>query len=171
MDKQKIILLGGFGGSGKSTTGWKLHESLESSALFEADHLFFIRPWEIGEKLGRIKLKNSLDVMRNFLNEEYEHVICVGLVWSQQELDAVAEAFGQQADIHMFWLHTSKEVRFKRVLARGEEGDTEEFLEMVEKTLKYPWPLTLASGKVYKIETDDKTPERVLATVKQHLAS
>ena len=168
---QTIILLGGFGGSGKSTTGWKLHESFANSALMEADHLFFIKPWEIGEKLGRIKLKNSLDVMRNFLDEDYEHVICIGLVWSQAELDAVVHEFVDRATIFMFWMHASKETRFERVLKRGEEGDTKEFLETVENTLKYPWPLQIASGNVFKIETDSKSPAAITKEILKHLGS
>lgn len=158
---QKIILIGGFGGSGKTTAAWNLHHSFESSALIQADHLFFIRPWAIGEKLGRIKRKNTLDVLRNFLDEEYEHVICDGFVWSQEELDAVVDAFGDRAEIHLFWLHASKDVRFNRVLSRGEEGDTEDFLEQVEKTVPYPWPLHSDTAHIYKIDVDAKTPDDV----------
>lgn len=164
---QTIILLGGFGGSGKSTTGWKLHESFQSSALIEADHLFYVRPWEIGEKLGRIKLKNTINVMQNFLDESYQYIICIGLVWSQAELDAIVQAFGAKTKIYMFWLHANKETRFQRVLARGEPGDTEEFLETVEKTLKYPWPLHIHSGEIYKIEVDHKNPNQVFAEIFQ----
>jgi predicted kinase len=141
--KQRIILISGFGGTGKSTIARLLFDKLDDCALVQADHLFLIKPWAIGDKLGRIKLRNCLDVMRNFFDEGYQNIICEGLVWSQEELDAVRAKFAPDLyDLFLFWLTASKSVRFDRVVKRAEPGDTEEFLAF---EIRGPYALRLAT--------------------------
>lgn len=165
---QCIILISGFGGTGKSTCANLLFNKLDECALVEADHLFNIKPWAIGDKLGRIKLRNSLDVLQNFINEGYQHVICVGLVWSQAELDAVVQQFPAQThNLFLFWLSANKATRFDRVIKRGEPGDTEEFLEHVEQTVPDPWPLLLKDGHAEYFNTHDTNPEAVATLMLQ----
>jgi hypothetical protein len=155
---QQILLLSGFGGTGKSTVGNLLYEGLPSVALVEADELFHIKPFEIGEKMGRIKLKNSLDVMSNFLEEGYEWVICIGLVWVQAELDAVLDAFPADNYKHfLFWLQADRNTRFQRVLERSEPGDTREWLEHVEETMDNPWPFRMPVGQTREIDRTHKS--------------
>jgi dephospho-CoA kinase len=157
--KQKIILLSGFGATGKTTVGNLLYELLDSVALVEADELFHIKPFEIGEKMGRIKLNNCLDVMTNFLEEGYQHVICVGLVWSQSELDAIVNEFpGNSYEHFLFWLQANKEIRFQRVVNRAEPGDTLEWLEKVEQTINNPWPFKTNVGRATDINSNNKAP-------------
>jgi predicted kinase len=160
--KKRIILISGFGGTGKTTTASILFNKLADCALVEADHLFIIKPWAIGEKLGRIKLRNSLEVMQTFASEEFHNIICVGLVWSQAELEAVESKFPDyQFDLFLFWLTANKETRFDRVVGRGEPGDTREFLEQVEQTIPNPWPLKSPRTNLEVIDTDEVTPEQV----------
>ncbi len=169
--RQKIILVSGFGGTGKTTVGSHLHELLDNNALVEADELFHIKPFEIGEKMGRVKLENSLDVMTNFLKEGYEHVICVGLVWSQAELDAVVSEFPCNNYEHfLFWLSASKEVRFQRVVSRGEPGDTLDWLESVEQTIPNPWPLRMNIGRAIEIDTTNRSPINIAQEVMRLIA-
>ena len=157
--KQKIILLSGFGGTGKSTVGNLLYELLDSVALIEADELFHIKPFDIGEKMGRIKLKNCLAVINNFLEEGYQYVICIGLVWSQAELDAVVNKFPVADYEHfLFWLRANREVRFQRVVTRAEPGDTLEWLEKVEQTISNPWPFRTAVAQSVDIDSSVKAP-------------
>jgi predicted kinase len=171
LPKQQIILLSGFGGTGKTTIGNHLNELLENNALIEADELFHIKPFEIGDKMGRIKLKNSLDVMTNFLKEGYQQIICIGLVWSQAELDAVINEFPGDSYKHfLFRLHASKEVRFQRVVNRAEPGDTLEWLEKVEQTILNPWPFRMNIGQVVDIDTTSKSPIDVAQQIMRLIA-
>ena len=170
--KQRLILISGFGGTGKTTSANMLFNKLDDCALIEADHLFIIKPWAIGEKLGRIKLRNSLDVMRNFFYEGYHNVICVGLVWSQAELDAVRNQFSDdQYVIWLFWLTADKSIRFDRVIGRGEPGDTQEFLEHVEQTIPNPWPLQAPTCYLEQIDTSNLVPETVAQIMFDALSS
>jgi predicted kinase len=156
MAKQKIILIAGFGGCGKTTVARILHTSFANSACVSADALTEIRPLTLDDKLLRVRLRNCLDVIRNFLDEGFEHVVCDGLIWSQKELNAVAGALaGEHIQLFVFWLQASKVVRFRRVLdnAQASGGDTMQFLEHVESKIADPWPMTLSVGHVEMVET------------------
>lgn len=160
--KQRIIQVSGFGGTGKTTAANILFSRLTDCALVEADHLFIIKPWAIGERLGRVKLRNSLSVMRNFAVEGFLNIICVGLVWSQAELEAVEKEFtADQFDLFLFWLKAKKNIRFDRVVARGEPGDTLEFLEHVESNVPNPWPFKSSRTLLKLIEADNLTPDHI----------
>jgi predicted kinase len=160
--RQKIVLICGFGGTGKSTVANIIHDEINSNALIEADDLFHIKPFVIGEQMGRIKLRNSLDVINNFLNENYKYVLCVGLVWSQAELNAVLNEFDKdKCEFFLFWLTASKEVRFERVIKRAEPGDTLEWLENVEKNIPKPWPFRMDKGQAIEINTDNKSAQQI----------
>jgi len=156
MANQKVILIAGFGGCGKTTVARILHNSFVSSACVSADALTEIRPLTLDDKLLRVRLRNCLDVIRNFLDEGFEHVVCDGLIWSQKELNAVAGALaGEHVELFVFWLQASKVVRFRRVLdnAQASGGDTMQFLEHVESKIADPWPMTLNNGHVEMVET------------------
>lgn len=158
MANQKVILIAGFGGCGKTTVARILHTSFANSACVSADALTEIRPLTLDDKLLRVRLRNCLDVIRNFLDEGFENVICDGLIWSQKELNAVAGALsGEHVDLFVFWLQASKVVRFRRMLdsaqSSAEGGDTMQFLQHVENKIADPWPMTLSSGHVEMVET------------------
>lgn len=161
--KQRIILLSGFGGAGKSTVGEQLQERLASCARIEADDLILIKPFLIGEAMGRIKTKNVITVTQNFIAENFEHILIIGYVWSQRELDEIAKHFQTtRYEVHMFWLHASKEVRYSRVKSRDKNTDSESWLDKVEGTVPYPlFPLKLDGGHFYKLDVDATTSEEV----------
>ncbi|MBU6454861.1 MAG: hypothetical protein KGS72_24040 [Cyanobacteria bacterium REEB67] len=176
MANQKVILIAGFGGCGKTTVAKILHNSFASSACVSADALTEIRPLTLDEKLLRVRLRNCLDVIRNFLDEGFEHVICDGLIWSQKELNAVAGALaGEHIELFVFWLNASKVVRFRRVLDSAGSGDTMQFLEHVESKIADPWPLTLSTGHVELVETSyidvQKTAQIVAERISGQMAS
>lgn len=166
---QHIILISGFGCSGKSTCAQLLWDTLKNAAIVEADHLFCIKPFEMNtergrKQIGRVKLRNSLAVMETFLEEKFENIIVEGLVWSQEELDAVVKLAKKHTYcVWCFWLKTNKEVRHKRAIVRGrDEADSLEFLDLVEQKIKDPTPLSLPSGHYHEIITDDLTVSEVV---------
>jgi len=131
-----------------------LHNNFESSACVSADALTELRPLTLDDKLLRVRLRNTLDVIRNFLDEGFENVVCDGLIWSQKELNAVAGALaGEHVQLFVFWLQASKVVRFRRMLDSAGGGDTMEFLQHVETQIADPWPMTLTAGHVEMVET------------------
>lgn len=175
---QNIILMSGFGGSGKSTCAQLLWDRLEHVAIVEADHLFRIKPFEMKTEdgrnlIGRVKLHNSLAVLQTFIEEDFTNIIVEGLVWSQAELDAVAK-LGKEYNCALwcFWLKTSATVRHARAITRGRDGaDNLAFLELVEKTIVDPTPLSLPRGHYHEILTDKLQSTEVVDEVQKYMAS
>lgn len=166
---QRLILISGFGGSGKSTCAQFLWDRFDHVAIAEADHLFRIKPFEMNTQegrdlIGRVKLENSLAVTETFIKQGLENIIIEGLVWSQVELDAAVDlAKKHNCVVWCFWLKTSKEVRHKRAISRGrDDADSQEFLEVVEKKISDPTPLALPSGHYNEITTDNLTAMQVV---------
>jgi hypothetical protein len=166
---QRVVLVCGFGGSGKSICSQLLWENLENVALVEADHFFRIKPFEMQTQegrdlIGRIKLRNSICVSTSFFKEKFEYVIIDGLVWSQMELDEISTtALSHGYEVWCFWLKTSKDNRFQRSMKRGrDEADSQDFLDIVERTIVDPTPLSLPNGHYHEIVTDALSPEEVV---------
>lgn len=174
---QRIILISGFGGSGKTTCARLLRDKLEDVAIFGADDLFRMKPFEVRTeegraKIGRVKLKNSLAVLTTFIEEKCQNIIVDGLVWSQHDLDAVVEAAKKyHCDVMIFWLETSKRIRHSRAIARGrDDADAQEFLDLIEENVVDSTPLKLASGKPFTIQSDNKTPEEIVGEILKSLS-
>jgi hypothetical protein len=144
----------------------------------EADHLFRIKPFvmdtEEGKgQIGRIKLRNSLYVITTFIEEKFENIIVDGLVWSQEELDAVTELAGRcSCQLFFFWLDASKEVRFKRALSRSrDEADSEEFLASVEKNIADPRPFDTEHCCYVEVNVDEKSETGVVEIIMSHVCA
>ena len=160
---QKIILISGFAGSGKTITGELLHEKLGSCARIESDFLILVKPFIRGENLSHLKIQNTVDVAHNFLKEKYKNLLIVGAIWNQKELDQFVSAFpGSKYDISLFWLDASKEIRLKRANLRQDPGDDRESIEETEAIIgPVIFPLNIPGGKFYKIDVGNKTPESI----------
>jgi predicted kinase len=166
---QHIVLIGGFGGSGKTTVSELLADALSSNALIEEDHLFRITPFEDWEKIGRIKTRNTHSLIHTFLDEGFQHVICSGYVWSQRELDGVVEEFaGKEVKVWLFWLDAPKHLRHARAKSRKrDEADQTRFLEQIEekfvKTLKLP--LLNPQSQWVAIKAEGETPDEIVRKI------
>lgn len=147
---------------------------MDDVAIFGADDLFRIKPFEMQTeegraKIGRVKLRNSLALIETFIEEHCQNIIVEGLVWSQHELDAVAEVTKKHnCEVMIFWLETSKKIRHSRAIQRGrDEADAQEFLDLVEEKIVDPTPLKLHSGTSFTIQTDNKTLEEIVNAILQ----
>ena len=169
---QRVVLVCGFGGSGKSVCSQLLWDSLENVAIVEADHFFRIKPFEMQAQegrdlIGRMKLRNSICVSTSFFREKFEYVIIDGLVWSQMELDEISTtAQSHGYEVWCFCLKTSKDVRHARSIKRGrDDADSQKFLDIVERTIVDPTPLVLATGHYHEIITDTVSPVEVASEI------
>lgn len=168
---QRVVSVNGFGGVGKSTCCTLLYEHLRSVAVIRADEVSIVKPRAINEKFSRIKIENGAAVIRNFLREGFEYVVCDGFIWSQRELDTFAMLLHDQAaELFVFWLHADHALRQKRVRVRArDEADNAQFLKEVEATIPDPWPLQLTEGHCERIEVGGISTAVVVSHIVQSL--
>ena len=169
--KQRIILISGFAGSGKTITGELLQEKFDNCARVESDFLILVKPFVRGEQLSKLKIENAAAIVANFIQHGYESILAVGTVWNQLELDLFLEKFPNN-EILIFWLDSSKELRFSRAAKRQDPGDDSESMEKTEASLGgYPeLPLRVRRGKFYTINVDEnKSPETIVDEILKEL--
>src|SRR3989338_8081314 len=162
--KQRIILISGLAASGKTSVGELLQEKLDNCARIESDFLILVKPFEPWDKLTRVKIRNNVSLVHNFIEEQYENIIVVGAIWNQEHLDYfLKELSPQDYTVSLFWLDVSKEDRFKRALNRRDPDDNVEWLEKMEKMFPTPsLPLQLPNGSSYVINVGNKSQEEIV---------
>ena len=163
---QKIILISVPIGCGKTTIARRLYEELDSASLIEADNLVNYKPWLMDEQSLRVKSTNCNALIKTFLDEEIENVICEGYVQNQFELDKVEKIFGPSAKIYVFWLELSREERQKRVEGRGQgDADSPEFMDEYEKSNAQPWPFSSRTSYLKAIDAEGLDTENMLKLI------
>ena len=163
---QKIILISGPIGCGKTTTARKLYEALDSASLIEADGLVKYKPWSMDDQSLKVKSANCNALIKTYLDEGIDNVVCEGYVQNQFELEALEEIFKSNAKIYVFWLELSREERQRRVAGRGQgDADTPEFMDEYEKSNAQPWPFTSDVSVLESISVEGKSIEGTVQTI------
>ena len=170
--KQRIILISGLAASGKTSVGELLQEKLDNCARIESDFLILVKPFEPGDKLTRVKIRNNISLVHNFIEEQYKNIIVVGAVWNQDHLNLfLKELSPQDYNVSLFWLDVSKEDRFERALRRHDPDDNTEWLEKMEKLFPTPpLPLEPPNGSSYVIKVGSKNSQEITNEIETLLA-
>ena len=167
----KIISINGQAGTGKTTTAKILLGKLENSAYISGDALVAVNPFGVNEKTDRLVIKNSVSLIKNFEQENYETVIICGILRNQAQLDSFLNNLGEKADFLFVWLRASKEVRHKRKIKRArDESDSPEWFDFIDKIIPDVEAFNLKRGEYLEIDTSDKTPEEVAEIIERKIA-
>jgi len=168
---QKVVLISGQGGSGKSTCSHLLYERLESVALIEADAVIKVKPWIEYEKLRKLGMINGAGLIQNYWDAGYENIICPGMVWNQKDMDFLCSKISDLSkNIVLFWLHTEKNERHRRRIDRKrDDADKLEALEAVDKVVNGRKPDSIPSRRIYEIDTTERKPVEVVDAMFQAL--
>lgn len=92
----KLYIITGPAGVGKSTISKALAESMNKSALVEGDDIYHLvcggyeSPWKEGNHLD-VFWKNCIDVIRNFLNSGYDVVF--NYIISKEKIEELRKVF------------------------------------------------------------------------------
>lgn len=161
--KQKLIFISGLAASGKTAVGELLHNRLENCARLEADFLILVKPFDLGDKLSGLRNRNVVSMVHNFLDENYENILIIGAVWSQNDLGKFLKEFSVDVySIFVFWLDLSRDSRLARAAKRQDVGDNKEWFEKVEASIPTPeLPLKGKSIFSYKIEVTNKSSKQI----------
>jgi hypothetical protein len=161
----KLILINGLGGVGKTTCARILCERIDSFAYFDFDMLTKVKPFEFGEKLIRLGLKNSAGLIDNFCRAGYQTVIMSGGIYNQEHVDYIKNRISEPEQIFLFWLVASKGERDKRRIDRSrDKADDLVFLDLVdEKIAQIAKPME--KGIRYEIYTDGFSPNEIVENI------
>jgi len=171
----KLVLINGLGGSGKTTCGRLLCERMDSCAYFGIDMLTTVKPFEFGEDLIKLGLRNAAGLISNFFDAGYEAVVMSSGTGCQRHVDYLLNLISLPDHVYWIWLTASKAERDKRRLARSRDGaDKPEWLDYVNGVVEpYVGPVKIEGGICREIITDvlapDEIVERILKIVGESL--
>ena len=103
----KVISINGQAGTGKTTTAKALLEKFENSAYISGDILVAVRPFGVNEKTDRLVIKNSISLIKNFEQENYDVVIICGILRNQAQLDSFLNNLSEKTNFIFVWLFVS----------------------------------------------------------------
>ena len=166
----KIISINGQAGTGKTTTAKILLGKLENSAYISGDALVAVNPFGVNEKTDRLVIKNSVSLIKNFEQENYETLIISRILRTQAQLDSFLNTLSEKPDFLFVWLRASKEVRHKRKIKRArDESDSPEWFDFIDKIIPDVEAFNLKRGECLGIDTSDKTPEETAEIIKKEI--
>lgn len=167
----KIISINGQAGTGKTTTAKILLEKFENSAYISGDSLVTVRPFGVNEKTDRLIIKNSISLIKNFEQENYDVVIICGIIRNQTQLDSFINNLNKKTDFLFIWLRASKEVRRKRKMESARDGvDNPSEFDFIDKIIHDHDSFDIKFGRFLEIDTTDKTPEEIAEIIKRKIA-
>jgi hypothetical protein len=161
-----VIVIAGCGGAGKETVARLLYEALEPCAWVDMKTVIRVRPWEYGEALIRLGVRNAAGLARHYLAAGFSPAIVSGGLGSQGSLDLFLDLVGGEVAVHYVWLHAGKPVRDARRLERGrDDADRPEYLDAVDSVVPDPGVLRVSGGCYHRLDTSQLAPEGVLGEV------
>jgi thymidylate kinase len=129
---QKLLIICGQEGVGKSTLIKSLVEHLHHGAVIDAEDLVQVNPWEQNEKFENLVLDNAACIVNNFFKYNYERVVVGSVVRNRKELDLFKTKLTSQPEIYILNLIVSPEILDKRRKQREKEPFTKEFLDWLK---------------------------------------
>jgi len=168
----KIISINGQAGTGKTATAKVLLGKLGNSAYISGDALVAVNPFGVNEKTDRLIIKNSISLIKNLEQANYDNVIICGILRNQAQFDSFLNNLGEKADFLFVWLRATKEVRHKRKIKRArDEADNPEWFDFIDKIIPDAdaESFNLKRGEYLEIDTSNKTPEEVVKIIKNKI--
>lgn len=160
---QRLILINGLPGSGKSTIGLMLRDALKPAAFVDTDHLMRVKPWPEDGSIYEETLERALMVAQDFFSRGIPTVVISGCVHSA----ALFQTVGWTMDLNqvrcvVVALQTEATVRRRRQQERGKEVDvgTEEFSLL---------PTDVEPAQLITVDSSQHTPEETAQEILQQL--
>lgn len=166
----KLILINGKGGSGKTTTAEQVFQLLEHAALVDIDDLMRVKPWEFNKQLAGLGITNATTMINNFFTAKYKYVILSGGIYTQALLDQLIKKLKASCHISFIWLTADKKIRDKRRLKRGRDAaDSSEHFDTIDSLFQDVASLKMQSGSFTSIDTTKlsakETAKRIISIV------
>lgn len=139
----KLYIITGPAGVGKSTISRKIAKKLKKSALIEGDIIYhlvcggYISPWKEGNHL-EVFWKNCIDLICNFLNNGYDVVF--NYIIDKEKIEELKNEFrktyGNNIEIKFVVLLADKKIIVERDKERPEEAQMKERVLVLLESFK-----------------------------------
>ena len=164
---EKIILINGQGGAGKSSVAKLLSQELKNSAYIDVDSLVSTNPWEFGDESDNLAIRNAISLIHNFSSANFQNIIISGLTRNQQLLDRFLSQLSKKAELLFVWLKADEKTRLARKESRDRDGaDKKEHFELVDKLYPDIDSVNIKNGKSIFINTSSKSIQEVVNEIK-----
>jgi broad-specificity NMP kinase len=155
---QRLLLLGGPPGVGKTTVAPLVAERLSSCAWVEADELWRMSPVVVDDRTRRMVESNIVHVLREFLDAAYEHVVLCWVLHDRALIERLVRAVASDAVatsvVHLVATPDVVRARVEHASDRGRS--VERALEKLAQIEALPYR---------RIDTSTSTPEQVADVV------
>lgn len=160
---QRLILINGLPGSGKSTIGLMLRDALQPAAFVDTDHLMRVKPWPADGSIYEETLERGLMVAEDYFSRSIPTVILSGCVHST----ALFQTVGWTIDLSLVQctviaLQVEESLREDRQKARGKEVD-------VGTNVFHFSPEDVDPATLITIDTSQQTAEETVQNILQQL--
>lgn len=161
MREQRVVVLNGPAGVGKTTTARALAGSVDNGACIHGDDLRdFIVTQREGSVRGGLGYRNGATVATNFIDAGYDLVVFEYVFESPGALEHFAAAYAGEAPVHLFTLWAPLEVVRRRERARAGRRPLGRRLEECYRAIDEHLD---ELGQV--IHTDSRTVDDVIAEI------
>jgi predicted kinase len=159
---QKLILINGTMGIGKTTVARLVFDRLPNSAYLSGDAVWQINPFEVNDQTQAIVQQNIPFVLRSYLVAGYEYVILDWVLQQQSIIDTILAPLKDMLfDTQVFTLVADDEVAVARCLSRdGNERDSEGVLSRLRLSRELD-SVKIDTGRI----TPEAAAEQILAAV------
>ena len=160
---QKLILLNGTMGVGKTAVSQALMQILTPSAFLDGDWCWTMAPFVVNDETKALVMDNITHVLNNFLRvQTFDYVIFCWVMQEQAILDDVLSRLEPGAyETQLFTLTASKEALTQRILADIAAGKRQ--ADVLERSLAR-WPL-YDTMQTIKIDTTNLSAQQAAQAI------
>ena len=167
MSGNRLILIDGQEGAGKSTTVRALAPQIPWSARIDAEDLSYVNPWSLDEPALNLLWRNVADLATNYWVAGFRNFVGASFVSNLDQYNQFCAYLDAEVDAYVIQLCASKAVRDRRRIERP-KSSTKEWRDHVDQV--DPEDFTIAAGdgqyRFLRIDNDDLTVDDTIRIIR-----
>lgn len=164
---QKLLIVCGQEGVGKSTLLKSLVKQLRHGAVVDVEDLLQVNPWKQNKEFENLALDNAAAIVNNFFKYSYPQVAVGSAVRNRKELDLFKTKLVLQPETYILNLVVFQDILDKRRKQREQEPYTEKFLEWLKTSPQQDSTLKESNDSSYTYVEIDNEKLSVEETIMQ----